>query len=92
MNSMEGVWHIVRAQEMSVVLSLVPTDRQEYGGGTFTVSRGILIVPGWQTEFELFAHMYKLGDSTLNPRFPTLFENSEDLVTVAYLSHAATLG
>lgn len=54
MNSMEGVWHIVRAQETSVVLSLVPTDRQEYGwdiycylSGTFTVSQGIRVVPGW---------------------------------------------
>lgn len=61
-------------------------------GGTFTVSRSILVVPGWQTEFELFAHMYELGESTLNPRFPALFENSEDLVTVACLSHSATLG
>lgn len=27
------------------------------------------------TEFELLAYIYKLGDSTRNPKLPALFEN-----------------
>lgn len=32
--------------------------------------------PGWLPEFQFFVYSYRLGESTLNPKFPASFENS----------------